>query len=64
VVETSLHALSERYGEPGQRSAREGPVYHFFQRGHVQSSISKRRYAHTNLALNGSATLLVGVTRS
>jgi hypothetical protein len=31
-------------------------VYHFSQRSHVESSASKRRYAHDSSAFTGSAT--------
>jgi hypothetical protein len=46
VVETSLHSLSVRYGGSGKRSARRGPVYHFFQRSHAKSS-KRQRSLHT-----------------
>jgi hypothetical protein len=42
VVETSPHSLSVRYGGSGKLSAREGPVYQFFQRSHAESSTSQR----------------------
>jgi hypothetical protein len=48
VVETSPHSLSVRYGGSGKRSAREGPVYPFFQRSHAESSTSQRRSAHAS----------------
>jgi hypothetical protein len=64
VVETSPHSLSARYGGSGKRSAREGPVYPFFQRSHAESSTSQRRSAHASSALNGSATPLAGAMRS
>jgi hypothetical protein len=40
VVESFPHSLSVRYGGSGKLSAREGPVYNFFQRSHVESSTS------------------------
>jgi hypothetical protein len=64
VVETSPHSLGAKYGGPGKRSAREGPVYHFFQKIHAESSTSRRRSAHASSALNGSATSLAGAMRS
>jgi hypothetical protein len=64
VVETSLHSLSVKYGESGKRSAREGPVYPFFQKIHAESSTSRRRSAHANSAFTDSATPPAGAMRS
>jgi hypothetical protein len=64
VVETSPQSLSVKYGGPGKRSAREGPVYPFFQRSHAEFSTSQRKSAHASSTLNGSATPLAGAMRS
>jgi len=56
VVEASPHSLNVRKGGSSKRTAREGPVYPFFQRSHVGFSTSRRRSAHANLVFIGSAT--------
>jgi hypothetical protein len=64
VVETSLHSLSVKYGGSGKQSAREGPVYPFFQKIHDESSTSRRRPAHANSAFTDLATPPTGAMRS
>jgi hypothetical protein len=56
VVETSPHSLNAKNGGSGKRTAREGPVYPFFQRSHAEFSTSRRRSAHASSAFTGSAT--------
>jgi hypothetical protein len=56
VVETSPHSLIARYGCPGRKFARGGPLYWFSHRIHADVLDSPGKSAHANSTFKGPTT--------